>query len=100
MTTLDLSAAPKRIQELMDEGRNLQDAIEEATLVGISIKIWWQADITEIGWSNSLKAEHFADDRLILEFYHEESKTRWLAKFSGYDSEEVEVFGIVNSWSG
>jgi len=96
---LDLNAAPKRIQELMDEGLALQDAMEEAGLVGIEIKVWWQADIKEIGWAERLGPEHFSDDRMMLEFYHKESGTRWLAKFSGYDAEEVEVFGPVDSWS-
>lgn len=96
---IDLSAAPKRIQELMDDGLGAEDAIAEAGLIGIEVKVWWEANLSEIGWSDQLGPQHFADDRVIFEFYHRESKTRWLARFSGYDAEEVEVFGLVNSWS-
>lgn len=95
---IDLSAAPKRIQELMDEGYTIDHILDEAGLVGITMKVWWQADTREIGWADRLEETHFADDRIVFEFYHKESGTRWFAKFSGYDAEEVEVFGPVNSW--
>lgn len=97
---IDLSAAPRRVQELMDEGAQLDDILEEGFLVGITISLWWKADYKEIGWSEQLEPRHFTDDQMLLEFYHRESRTRWLAKFSGYDAEEVEVFGPVNSWAG
>lgn len=97
---IDLSAAPKRIQELMDEGRALDEAIEEAALVGITIAHWWRLDREKFGWTDQFDQSLFDDDKMILEFYHKESGTRWLAKFSGYDAEEVEVFGPVNSWAG
>lgn len=78
---IDLSAAPKRIQELMDEGHTIDEAVVEAETAGLGIE-WWVRE----------------DDILVIEFHHVATGTRWMARFSGYDAERVEVYGLVNSW--
>lgn len=80
---LDLSAAPKHIQKLMDEGHTIDEAIVEADHVGIHIEY-----------------HVFDDEILLIEFFHRPSGTRWFARFTGYDAELVEVFGLVDSWEG
>jgi hypothetical protein len=98
---LDLSAAPKRIQELMDEGHAIDEAVVEAEQAGLEVKLWFQVDRVEFGWQdnkNGIDNGSLVDDVIGLEFYHAATKTRWFARFSGYDSEKVEVFGLVNSW--
>jgi hypothetical protein len=98
---IDLTAAPKRIQELMDDGYALEDAIVEAERAGLEIKLWYQVNRVELAWQENkggIDNDSLADDLMALEFYHPATKTRWMARFSGYDAETVEVFGLVNSW--
>lgn len=84
---IDLSVAPKRIQELMDEGLMISEVREDAALAGL-----------EISWYiNEMPGE--LEDTMLIVFFHRASRTRWLARFSGYDALEVEVFGLVNQWS-
>lgn len=87
---IDFSIAARRVQELLDAGDDLEDVMNDAGLAGIHLKLWREFEVQPAG---------YRDDTLIIEFYHTESRTRWLAKFSGYDAEEVEVFGPVNQWS-
>lgn len=80
---IDLSVAPKRVQELWEDGLDMDDVSADALLAGIELHVYREYDI---------------DDTMILEFFHRESKTRWLARYSGFDAETVEVFGVVNQW--
>jgi hypothetical protein len=75
--TIDLEAAPREIQRQMNEGHAVDELVMFGDLIGLDVHVYLVQEF---------------DDEMIVGFKHRTSGFTWLAKFSGFDAELVEVF--------